>query len=259
MKAIIGHTGFVGSNLIHQSQYDYFYNSKNIAKIVDKTFDILVCSGAPATKWIANQKPEEDKQNIQYLIDCLRRVRAKQVILISTVDVYISPREVTETTPIILEGLHPYGKHRRELELFIEHSFESLIVRLPGLFGKGLKKNIIYDFLHNNLLDNIHRDSLFQFYNLEHLWQDIQTALSLNLKLINLATEPTSVKEVAEIVFNLNFEHKTKQDPAYYNMQTDFAHLFNRDNSPYLYDKKLVLSEIQTFVNKQSPNITPND
>ncbi len=259
MKAIIGHTGFVGSNLIHQSQYDYFYNSKNIVEIADKKFDLLVCSGAPANKWIANQKSEEDKQNIQYLINCLRRIRAKRVILISTVDVYISPIEVTETTPITLQGLHPYGKHRRELELFIENNFESLIVRLPGLFGKGLKKNIIYDFLHNNLLDNIHCDSLFQFYNLEHLWQDIQTALSSNLTLINLATEPTSVKEIAEIAFNLNFDRKTKPEPVYYNMQTDFSHLFDRDNSPYLYDKERILSEIKTFVTEHPARIKSHD
>jgi nucleoside-diphosphate-sugar epimerase len=136
MKAIIGHTGFVGSNLIHQNRFDDFYNSKNIAEIADKTFDILVCSGAPATKWIANQKPDKDRKNIKYLIDCLHKVRAKRVILISTVDIYISPVKVTETTPITLEGLHPYGKNRRELELFIENNFESLIVRLPGLFGR---------------------------------------------------------------------------------------------------------------------------
>jgi nucleoside-diphosphate-sugar epimerase len=247
MQAIIGYTGFVGSNLIQQSQYDYFYNSKNIAEIADKNFDLLVCSGAPATKWIANQKPTEDKQNIQYLIDCLQKVRAKQVILISTVDVYISPVEVTESTPIILDGLHPYGSHRRELEIFIDNNFDSLIVRLPGLFGEGLKKNIIYDFLNNNRLDNIHRDSVFQFYNLEHLWQDIEIARRSNLKLINISTEPTSVEEVAAIAFGKNFDRKIEQNPVRYNMQTEFADIYNRKNSAYLYDKETILGEIKKF------------
>jgi nucleoside-diphosphate-sugar epimerase len=252
MKAIIGHTGFVGSNLVRQSQYDYFYNSKNIAEIVDKTFDLLVCSGAPATKWIANQKPVEDKQNIQYLIDCLQKVRAKKVILISTVDVYISPVEVNESTPIILEDLHPYGSHRRELEVFIENNFDSVIVRLPGLFGEGLKKNIIYDFFNNNLLDNIHKDSVFQFYNLEHLWQDIEIARRSNLKLINIATEPTSVAEVAAIAFGKNFDRETKQAPVRYNMQTEFAKVYNCKNSDYLYNKETVLEEIKNFVVRRS-------
>lgn len=99
---------------------------------------------------------------------------AKKVVLISTVDVYLQPVEADEDTSIIRESLQPYGKHRLELETFIEDRFDALVVRLPGLFGKGIKKNIVYDFLHNNLVDKIHKNSVFQFYNLEHLWQDIQ-------------------------------------------------------------------------------------
>ena len=45
----------------------------------------------------------------------------------------------------------------------------ALIVRLPGLFGAGLKKNLIYDFVHDNRLDLIHPDGQFQFYDLERI------------------------------------------------------------------------------------------
>lgn len=247
-NAIIGYTGFVGSNLINQSKYDYFYNSQNINEIEGKKLDLLVCSGAYAAKWIANQEPIKDRENIQYLINCLQQVKSKKVILISTVDVYKSPNQVNEDTPIILEGLHYYGKHRRELEIFVQDNFDALIVRLPGLFGQGLKKNIIYDFIHNNMLDKICPDSVFQFYNLAHLWQDIQTALSHNLSLLNLATEPTSVREVAQKAFGFEFNNQAELTPVYYDMQTKYSDLFQGTKSGYIYDKNQVLAELKNFV-----------
>lgn len=247
-KAIIGYTGFVGSNLINQSKYDEFYHSKNINKIVNQEFDLLVCSGASAAKWKANQYPLEDRENIQYLISCLQKVRSKKVILISTVDVYKSPNKVDEDTPISLESLHFYGKHRRELEVFMQDNFDTLIIRLPGLFGTGLKKNIIYDFIHKNMLDQICFDSVFQFYNLAHLWQDIQTALNHNLSLLNLATEPTSVREIAQQIFNINFNNQVKLTPIYYDMKTKYSDLFQGKKSGYIYDKNQVLEELKNFV-----------
>ena len=50
-SAIIGNTGFVGSNLIRQRHFDAFYNSKNIET---KSFDLVICAGVPAVKWLAN-------------------------------------------------------------------------------------------------------------------------------------------------------------------------------------------------------------
>ncbi len=135
--------------------------------------------------------------------------------MISTFDVYSLPIEVDENTSINKENLHPYGKHRLELETFIQNRFDALVVRLPSLFGKGIKKNIVYDFLHNNLVDKIHKDSVFQFYNLEHLWQNIQVAINNNLNLVNFATEPTSVAEVAAIAFDFDFTNQTQNAVKY--------------------------------------------
>jgi nucleoside-diphosphate-sugar epimerase len=247
-KGIIGYTGFVGSNLIHQCQYDEFYNSKNIDEIVNQEFDLLVCSGAPAAKWIANQQPIKDRENIQLLISCLKKVKSKKVILISTVDVYKSPNQVDEDTPIIGEGLHYYGQHRWELEVFIRENFDALIVRLPGLFGRGLKKNIIYDLIHQNMLEKICPDSVFQFYNLVHLWQDIQTALEHNLSLLNLATEPTSVREVAQRCFDWEFTNPSVLTSVSYDMRTKYSDLFQGNKSGYIYDKDQVLNELKVFV-----------
>lgn len=246
-KAIVGYTGFIGSNLIRQAKYDDFYNSQNIEFIAGKSFDLLVCTAAPAEKWLANKEPHKDKENLQRLIKSLQQVAAQKVILISTVDVYLLPFEVNEDTSTNVESLHPYGKHRLELELFMQNQFDTLVVRLPGLFGQGIKKNIVYDFLHNNLVDKIDRNSVFQFYNLKHLWRDIQVAINSNLNLVNFAVEPTSVAEVAATAFGFEFTNQT-QNPVKYDIRTKYYQLFKGCQPGYLYSKSQVLSELQEFV-----------
>ena len=77
----------------------------------------------------------------------IRKIAPEKVVLISTVDVYEGTFPVTEKDAA--SGNGAYGKHRRMLETFVEETFKDhLIVRLPGLFGKGIKKNFIYDYIH---------------------------------------------------------------------------------------------------------------
>lgn len=254
-KAIIGYTGFVGSNLIEQTNFDDFYNSKNIESIKGKKYDLVVCAGAPAVKWLANQEPIKDKENLQYLTDCLTNISVNKLILISTVDVYPNPINVDEDSIIDHSILQPYGKHRWELENFVRNKFDSLIIRLPGLFGKGLKKNVIYDFLNDNIGDWINKDSVFQFYNLTHLWEDSAIALRHNLNLINFATEPITVEEIAKKVFDFNVISQGKNPPANYDMQSKYAELFPKNIHNYLYGKKHILQELKQFISQQKNEV----
>ena len=73
-SAIIGYTGFIGSNLIRQRHFDNFYNSKNIETIHNQSFDLVICAGVPAVKWLANKEPVKDRENIQKLISCLQKI-----------------------------------------------------------------------------------------------------------------------------------------------------------------------------------------
>ncbi len=145
--ALIGHSGFVGTTLKRQIKFDEFYRSTDIEKIRGRTFDLVVCAGAPAQKWIANQQPEADNVNIQSLQSHLRHVQSKRFILISTVDVFANPICVNENTPIVENDLHPYGLHRRRLEKFVEENFsDHLIIRLPGLVGPWASKECYLRF-----------------------------------------------------------------------------------------------------------------
>jgi nucleoside-diphosphate-sugar epimerase len=248
--ALIGYTGFVGGNLARQARFTDVYNSRNVEMIAGRQFDILVCAAAPGVKWKANADPENDRLAIARLQGHLAQVKVKKLVLISTVDVYRQPAGVDEETPIDSAQLAPYGQHRFELEQFVSSRFDALVVRLPALFGPGLKKNIIYDFLHGNCLDKIHCDSVFQFYAIDRLWTEIQRALDYGLKLINFATEPVSVAEVAEHGFGWSFRNRLEVPPAHYDMKTRFAHLYGGCRG-YLHQKEEVLTALREFVQSQ--------
>ncbi len=247
-KAIIGFTGFVGSNIIQQKSFDLKFNSSNIHEIIGTKVDLLVIAAPSAVKWQANKEPEKDLAMINDLIEVLSKVEAKQVVHISTVDAYKNPVNVNEDTPINPAENHPYGKHRFYFEEFIRSNFANhLIVRLPGLFGKGLKKNFIFDMLNNNCLDMIHKDSEFQFYCLDNIWKDIEIALENSLSLVNFSTEPLSVSEISQKCFKKEFTNTTENPPVFYNMQSKYAKLYGK-NANYLYNKEAVINQINDFV-----------
>jgi hypothetical protein len=81
--------------------------------------------------------------------DNISKINPGKLVLISTIDVFQNPKNVDETTAVDTEHLHAYGYNRYQLELWTrEHYPDALIIRLPGLFGKNIKKNFIYDYIH---------------------------------------------------------------------------------------------------------------
>ncbi|RXV73313.1 NAD(P)-dependent oxidoreductase [Burkholderia stabilis] len=226
-NALIGFSGFVGSTLLRQTSFDSLFRSTNIQDIEQRQFDVVVCAGAPAQKWLANREPAADRQTIDQLIAHLKTIQCKRFVLISTVDVFGDPVGVNEDTAVEEAGLHAYGLHRRLLEKFVQAQFaQSLIVRLPGLVGPGLRKNVIYDFLNNNNLQAIESRSVFQFYPMVNLWYDIQIALNAGLSLVHLTAAPVSVAEVSLQGFGVPFDNQLDRPPVQYDMQTRHAALF---------------------------------
>ena len=250
--ALIGYTGFVGSNINHQIEFDDLYNSQNINDMAGKKYEMVVCAGAPAEKWKINQNPEEDKKNLDVLKRALSSSMIKKLVLISTVDVYKSPNGMNEDDKIVTEGLHPYGLHRYELEEFAKKSIDTTVIRLPGIFGDGIKKNVIFDFLTGNtpFIKKAHSDSEYQYYNLDNIWLDIQTALDAGLQTVNFATEPVSTREVAKVAFGIDFYNKPEGVlPARYDFRTKHADLYGRTGD-YILDADSVLRGIEGFVKR---------
>ncbi|WP_047394377.1 NAD(P)-dependent oxidoreductase [Chitinibacter sp. ZOR0017] len=250
-NALIGFSGFVGSTLLNQASFDFLYRSTNIDEIDGKSFDIVVCAGAPAQKWVANLDPVADRQKIESLIDHLKTIKCKKFILISTVDVFKNPNGVDEASFVDEIDLHAYGLHRRLLEKFVELHFKDyLIVRLPGLVGPGLRKNIIYDFLHQNNLHSIESRGVFQFYPMVNLWFDIQTALSSSLKLIHLTAAPISVADVSLHGFGKEFHQPLEGSPAIYDMRSRYAAVFGVDGH-YQYSVRDTIHAIRSYAQSE--------
>lgn len=245
--ALIGSTGFVGSTLLSQRNFDHCYHSTDIEKIDGRNFDLVICAAAPAKKWYANLHPEEDQATVDSLIGHLRTISAEKFILISTVDVFKSPINVDENSEINLNELQPYGYNRRRLELFVQEHFKShLIVRLPGLVGTGLKKNIIYDFKYHNEIEKIETDNVFQFYPMKNLLKDITIADENGLKLIHLTAEPVMVKEVAMHAFDMDFENHIGKPLVSYNFKSIHGSLYGK-TLDYQYDKAESLKAIKEY------------
>jgi hypothetical protein len=246
-SALIGHTGFVGGNLLARRSYDSLYRSTDIDGIRGKSFDHVVCSGVQAMKWWANLHPEEDRAGIARLREPLSEVRAERFTLISTIDVYPVPRGVDEDTVIDREGHHAYGLHRLEFEDWVREQFPNvLILRLPGLFGPGIKKNVIFDLLHDNDLHKIHPGGVFQYYDLRHLADDIDRAWELKLPLLNLSCAPLGTGEIRDLFFPGKELGGTGPAPAGYDMLSNHAAAWN-GNDGYLYSKDQVIADLRSW------------
>lgn len=250
-QALIGFSGFVGSTLLKQAPFESLYRSTNISDIEGLSFDTVVCAGAPAQKWIANQEPEADRQKIDGLIAHLKTIQCKTFILISTVDVFKNPIGADEDTLVDESGLHAYGLHRRLLEKFVENHFANhLIVRLPGLVGPGLRKNVIFDFLNDNNLHAIESRGVFQFYPMVNLWYDIQTALNVGLQLVHLTAEPISVADVSKLGFGKPFDQALANPPATYDLRSRHALLFGATGH-YQYSTRETILAIRAYAQSE--------
>jgi nucleoside-diphosphate-sugar epimerase len=248
--ALVGYTGFVGGNLMAQHGFDALYNSSNIDEIAGHSFDLIVCAGAPAEKWKANADPAHDLANIERLAAAVTRASARRFVLVSTVDVFGSPIGVDEQSPVSTEGLHAYGRDRRLLEERLAARFDTTIVRLPGLYGPGLKKNVIFDFLHDNDVQKIDSRGVFQFYDTTRLWSDIEITMQHRLPLVHLATEPVSVADVVRAAFGIEFDNPVAANPARYDMRTRHAPLFGGEG-PYIESSQQVLDGIAAYAARE--------
>ena len=246
--ALIGHTGFVGGNLARHAAFDEYYNSKNITSIRGKAFDLLVCSGVSAVKWWANQNPVEDKQRIDALLADLACVHARKVVVLSTVDVYPRTSAVDESFDCHSHANHAYGTNRLYFEDTLRNRFEVVTaVRLSGVFGPGLKKNVLYDLLHDNCLENINPDSSFQYYNVSHLWRDLQRLDQTGVRFINFVTESVRTRDIIDCFFPDRQVGQKRAPEVHYDVRTLYGEQFGGPPG-YLRQAEQVMADLGEFV-----------
>jgi hypothetical protein len=253
-NALIGFSGFVGQSLLNQTSFDHLYRTANADAVGGSNFNLVVCCAAPGQKWLANQDPEEDLRNIETLMGTLSKIRCQKLVLISTLDVFSNPKCVDETSKVLEEGLHAYGLHRFWLEEFVKNSFESShIIRLPGLVGPGLKKNVLFDLFNLNNLERINPNDQFQFYPMVNLWNDIQNVLKHNLNLVHLTAQPLTVNEILDSIQGREVGETLNRPPVKYDTRSIHAELLGNQKD-YTYRKSESLIAIRAYFQSEGRN-----
>lgn len=259
-NALIGATGFVGSNLARQHRFEATFDSLNIDELGSAAFGTVVCAAAPGSMLLANRDPESDAAALKALEAHLARSKTSHFVLISSIAVLQRFDGGDDEDTTAFQTKLAYGRNRRELEKFCAANFDRcLVVRLPALFGAGLKKNFIFDLAnplpsyltaaaHAELKSSLNSaavatlsdvyawdsrsemqalnrtalaahpgraaleeqtkaaglasvrfhnpDTTYQYYALDRLWSDIQTALAKDLSVLHCAIEPLRARDI---------------------------------------------------------------
>jgi hypothetical protein len=249
MNALIGHTGFVGSNLLAQRNYEHLFNSKNFRDMEGRTFSTVVCAGISAVKWQANKDPQDDWNKIAALMDALKTVASEEFILISTIDVYAETQGLDESFDNHGRPNHAYGTHRLQFEDFCTGHFPNCrVVRLPALFGPGLRKNILFDLMNDNCLEMVNPKSSFQYYDLRNLSADLDRIREHDVRLVNLFTEPLSTQSILDAYFAEKSVGRAPAKEGHYDLYTRHAALWGKTGH-YAYSAQEVMRQLGDFVN----------
>lgn len=143
---LVGSTGFVGGNLRANHTFAAVCHSSDIAAQYGTQPDLCVYAGVPAAMFLANADPEADMEVMRTARENLRKIAPKSLVLISSIAVFADSRGRCEDDAPDTDGLPAYGRNRLQLEQWVREDFnDALIVRLPALYGAGLKKNFLFD------------------------------------------------------------------------------------------------------------------
>ena len=299
---LVGSTGFVGGNLLAKHTFAAECHSSDITAQYGTRPDLCVYAGVPAAMFLANADPEADLAVMRAARENIRQIAPKRLVLISSIAVLADSRGVYEDSPAQdTEGLPAYGKNRLQLERWVREDFpDALIVRLPALYGVGIRKNFLFD-LHTitpamlrpekyselaaksplvksayTLADNgfyklngtadpaalraffaandfnalafTDARSRYQFYNLDRLWSDMETARAADVKLLHLCTPPVSAAEVYTAVTGKADWHNELPKPLFdYDLRSRHAALLG-GSGDYLCTKQQELDDITRFM-----------
>lgn len=259
-SALIGYTGFVGSNLLDAHSFDDLYNSSNITEIAGKEYDLVVSSGNRADSFRINTHGADDRAEIDSLVDLIAQARIKKLVLISTVCVYPQGGSPDEETALSEDGLTPYGANRLHQERRLADLFDTTAVRLPQLYGARLKKGVVYDLANDYRVEYIRPETIYQHYDVRRLWSDIETAVSADLRAVNIATAPVSNVDLAAEVFGIDISEQQPTAPESpfaqmytRNMTTRYADMFGGANG-YLAGREDEFAQLRRFVGDELQN-----
>jgi len=244
MALIIGSTGFIGRNIV-ENLPDIEVLDRHLYQLETNLHtDTLYIAAPSASKWLVNSNPKEDLNNITQLASSINKhIKAEKIIVFSTVDVYANLSTSTELSETLTDI--SYGGNRRIFEKLLSvNECELYVFRLSGVFGKHLKKNIIYDLLNkrNSEVGKYNLNSEFQFIEISSVLKTCHELLNKTPGVYNLSSPPIKVSDLLE-----SFDWikdvtaiPSKSPIIRYNVKT----LYNRD-AEYMFKSEEVYERIE--------------
>lgn len=244
MDALVGHTGFVGSYLRTKLDGAAMYNSKNIEDMKNGSYGTVYFCGMPAAKWLANMHPGKDLETLETIKGVLDTCTIGRLVLVSTIDVY-DTRVSGQNEDAEAYSSEPYGFNRRSLEIWACERFPKVhVLRLPALFGVGLKKNALFDLLTGKQGFRANPLDSFQWYYLDDLWEDIKHAVENDIPVMNLFSEPVKMSDVLTEFFPEHDRESTTDLPGVtYDIRTKYS------VTTYIKDKRRIMKQMGAFIN----------
>ena len=200
MYFIVGGNGLTGSALVRylkQAGEEYeIIQKENKHKFLGKSCDTLIYANGNALKYKANQDPYFDfMASVASIAEYIHNIKFKKFICISTIDVYPDKTSIMKTkedTIIDVKKLNTYGYHKYCAEEYVKQFCNDyLIFRLSGLVGKGLKKNVVYDFTHSDKKVMLSPKTTHNYINTRFIAETIFHIIGMEIKneIFNLASK----------------------------------------------------------------------
>jgi nucleoside-diphosphate-sugar epimerase len=209
---IIGHKGFIGNTI-----YNYFIDKHSVFTIEKKTknipkeeFDIVINCAGNAKKYLSEKKPFEDVLTNAKIFHTILQLKIKKFIHISSISASEIPNNNYTISKLISEN---YSK------LYFPNC---IILRIGGVIGPNLKKNVVFDIINNKNLF-ITFDSTYNYISTHEIAKIIEKIIKLNIKneIINVAaSQPICVNNIIKeakkehIIFNKS-EGNVKENYKY--------------------------------------------
>ena len=168
---ILGGNGFIGGTireyLQNQSIECYspvrkkcdLLNLKNIESYLhrfsNQTVHVIFCAAIPRRTDDSQKSMEHNINILSNFIKCSKSISLSSFIYLSSIDVYDkSHGRITECTPVLPVGYYALSKANSE-KMLIDSLLETplMILRLPGIYGKGDRGNSIISSLAKKIKD----------------------------------------------------------------------------------------------------------
>jgi len=156
--AVLGGAGFVGSAFVRHCENRRIpcdcIDLDNYREFSGGCYDLVINAAGESRKYQVNRDPAGDlAYSLEPLLRSFGDFSFSGYVYISSVDVYPDhedPELSREEVEIDLRRISHYGFHKYLGERMVIHYCPRfLIIRLGGVLGPGLRKNPVYDLIHN--------------------------------------------------------------------------------------------------------------